>query len=53
MLNNVNLISIKNIIWLIQEQITLSILVPTIGRTTELDMLLDSIQKQCPLPYEL
>lgn len=37
-----------------QEQITLSILVPTIGRTAELDMLLDSIQKaMLQLPYEI
>ena len=37
-----------------QEQITLSILVPTIGRTAELDMLLDSIQKaMLHLPYEI
>ena len=37
-----------------QEQITLSILVPTIGRTAELDMLLDSIQKaMLHFPYEI
>ena len=37
-----------------QEHITLSILVPTIGRTAELDMLLDSIQKaMLHLPYEI
>lgn len=37
-----------------QEHITLSILVPTIGRTAELDMLLDSIQKaKLHLPYEI
>ena len=37
-----------------QQQITLSILVPTIGRTAELDMLLDSLQKaMLHLPYEI
>ena len=37
-----------------QEHITLSILAPTIGRTAELDMLLDSIQKaMLHLPYEI
>ena len=37
-----------------QEHITLSILVPTIGRTAELDMLLDSLQKaMLHLPYEI
>ena len=37
-----------------QEQITLSILVPTIGRTAELDMLLDSLKNaMLHFPYEI